>query len=88
MQILVSQTDSFGIKEPTELLIESDEIRSAEAFKPINSHPKSISRLTLRHPETYLSDEGGEERHLIVEYQCFYVLETPSEINKLSKGIS
>ncbi|MDP2566482.1 hypothetical protein [Pseudoalteromonas marina] len=88
MKILLKQTNDLGTEEPKELLIESDEIRSVEAFRPISSHPKSISRLTLRRAETYLSDEGYEERHLIVEHQCFYVLETPSEIFNLSKGIS
>ena len=88
MKILLKQTDDFGTEEPKELLIESDEIRSVEAFKPIKTGTKIISLLTLRNLETYLSDEGDGQSHLIGEHQNFYVLETPSEIFNLSKGIS
>ncbi|MBE8232337.1 MAG: hypothetical protein HAW67_01285 [Endozoicomonadaceae bacterium] len=87
MQILLNVTNDLGMSEPKELLIESDQIRSAEVFKAMNGLSKSFTLLTLCNPETFLSDVEDGELRLIVEHQYFYVFETPSEINALSRGV-
>lgn len=88
MQILVNRTNDLGFDAPKELLIESSQIRTVEVFTTVNALSNSVSRITLRDPETYLSDEEDGELRLITEHQSFYVFETPSEIKNLCEGVT